>query len=241
MFFSKHPSEALNELELHKAALIYHKKKHTLPPMQQVQQVPPQPPPESTPQEADVSSNLSISIGNIFQDQTNCLPVMYLSEHHLDRLRKMRAQRLNEVSTPTTEKERSRENTRLESNKRVGKSEPVVEAQPLTVDIVTHKTPLPFLNDRKFLRKNLQNPVSSISPNTSSIKTSNEEIEEKVRAHVKSVNEVSTEIDPTLPATINDSNWPLLPPRNAFPVGSTRLSGATLFDCSDDETRRRRK
>ncbi|KAK6606058.1 hypothetical protein H4I96_04520 [Botrytis cinerea] len=83
MLFSKRLSKTPDQLELHKAALLYHKQKHAFRPMQQVQKSPIHLPEESIRQKVGVSSDSPISIGNVFQDGMSSLPVMHLPEHHL--------------------------------------------------------------------------------------------------------------------------------------------------------------
>ncbi|CCD46169.1 hypothetical protein BcDW1_3394 [Botrytis cinerea BcDW1] len=102
MLFSKRLSKTPDQLELHKAALLYHKQKHAFRPMQQVQKSPIHLPEESIRQKVSVSSDSPISIGNVFQDGMSSLPVMHLPEHHLVRLRKSRTQKSDDVSHKTS-------------------------------------------------------------------------------------------------------------------------------------------
>ncbi|KAK6609869.1 hypothetical protein QC760_004672 [Botrytis cinerea] len=74
MLFSKRLSKTPDQLELHKAALLYHKQKHAFRPMQQVQKSPIHLPEESIRQKVGVSSDSPISIGNVFQDGMSSLP-----------------------------------------------------------------------------------------------------------------------------------------------------------------------
>ncbi|KAF7931538.1 uncharacterized protein EAE98_004274 [Botrytis deweyae] len=232
MLFSKHPSKAPDQLELHKAALLYHKQKHTLPPMQQIQKPPVHSPEESIQQNVGVSPNTQISIGNIFQDGIPSLPVMYLPEHHLVRLRELRTQRAHTILSSTVERQQVGESQRVETSGNVEKRKLVQENQLLKTNIVTHKTSVHISNlfRAHFLKPNIRtfsNRLFSKPPKV--------EIEDKANTHIKEATEAATETKSVPPAPLNDSNWPLPAPENSSTCNlADRASAEQYHDFSEN-------
>ncbi|TGO58454.1 hypothetical protein BOTNAR_0181g00100 [Botryotinia narcissicola] len=209
MLFSKHPSKAPDQLELHKAALLYHKQKHTLPPMQQVQKPPVHSPEESIQQIVGASTDSQISIGNVFQDGIASLPVMYLPEHHLIRLLALKMQRADNSSSPIVERKQVEQAKRVMRSEGVEKRKLVQNLLPKT-DIATYKKPMHISN---LFRAHFHKPNIRTASDRLFSKSPKAEIEEKVNTHI----EEGTKTNSIPPAPLNDSEWPLLPPE----TGST--------------------
>ncbi|TGO38963.1 hypothetical protein BHYA_0063g00100 [Botrytis hyacinthi] len=219
MLFSKHLSKAPDQLELHKAALLYHKQKHTLPPMQQVQKPPVHSPGESIQQTVGASTDSQISIGNVFQDGIPSLPVMYLPEHHLVQLRALKMQRIDNSSSPIVQRKQ------VEQTKRVKKSEDVEKRKLVQGDllpktnIATHKTSMHISN---LFRAHFHKPNIRTAFNRLFSKPPKAEIEEKANTHIEEANKTNS----IPPAPLDDSNWPLLPPETAFTCNLALRPGA---------------
>ncbi|KAF7944839.1 uncharacterized protein EAE97_005472 [Botrytis byssoidea] len=207
MLFSKHPSKAPDQLELHKAALLYHKQKHTLPPMQQVQKSPVYSPEESIQQIVGASTDSQISIGNVFQDGLPSLPVMYLPEHHLVRLRALKIQRVDNSSSPIVERKQVKQAKRVKRSEDVEKRKRVQNLLPKT-DIATHKKPMHISN---LFRAHFHKPNIRTASNRLFSKSPKAKIEEKTNTHIEEANKANS----IPPAPLNDFNWPLLPPETA--------------------------
>ncbi|CAD6453977.1 35bcc414-3fa7-4064-91c4-7443bd8fd83d-CDS [Sclerotinia trifoliorum] len=165
MLLFHHRSKAPGELASHKAALEYHKKKHSLPPMQQSQRIPAQ-------KISDISS-APLCRGNVFQDGMMSLPVMQLSEHHLSRLQKLRAQRPKDSSSPSGGKRLRKVDKRVEAKEKMEKrkkmekmkqSGSIGEDQPRTTDIITQPISISFHKIRKASQKGFRNTFPSLPP-----------------------------------------------------------------------------
>ncbi|THV51628.1 hypothetical protein BGAL_0104g00120 [Botrytis galanthina] len=223
MLFSKHPSKVPDQLELHKAALLYHKQKHTLPPMQQVQKPPVHSPEESIQQNVGVSPNPQISIGNVFQDGIPSLPVMYLPEHHLVRLRALKGQRVDNISSPIVERKQFEQTKRVKKSEDFEKRELAQEDPLPKTDIATHKKPMHI---SKIFRPHVHKLNIRIFSNVLFSKPPKAEHEEKANTHIKEATEEATKTKSTPPASLNDSNWPLLPPETSFTCNLALRPGA---------------
>ncbi|KAF7872614.1 hypothetical protein EAF04_003532 [Stromatinia cepivora] len=243
MPFSNHPPKAPEELALHKAALIYHRQKHSLPPMQQVQRTPVHPPNEMAQRMVGISTPHLISIGNIFQDGIASLPVMYLSEHHLARLQELRAQRPKDFSYLIVEKRSGEENERVEASEKMEKDGSLEEDQSPTTHIITPTRSVPFLNIRKVSQTKLQKVATYTSSKKlfkkSSEKSSANEVKEKVEEevdnHVKTAAVIAPSFKPDPLTITNDPNWPLRSPRILSPRITIRRSCAEcIYDRSEN-------
>ncbi|TEY59580.1 hypothetical protein BOTCAL_0191g00040 [Botryotinia calthae] len=227
MFFSKHLSKTPDQLELHKAALLYHKQKHTLSPMQQVQKSPIHPPGESIQHKVGASSDSPISIGNVFQDGISSLPVVYLPKHHLVRLRKSRTQKFDNVPCPTVEGPQAEETNGVERSENAVRRNFVQEDQLLKTDVITHKTSTHINN---LFRPHFPIPNIRIFSNRRSEEPPKTKIEEKANTHIKEAAEAATktaiEGEPTPPILNHDSNWPLSPPENVSTCNLARGASA---------------
>ncbi|TGO07001.1 hypothetical protein BTUL_0353g00020 [Botrytis tulipae] len=218
MLFSKNFSKAPDQLELHKAALLYHKQKHTLPPMQQVQKPPVYSPEESIQQRVGASTDSQISIGNVFQDGIPSLPVMYLPEHHLVRLRALKMQRVDNSSSPIVERKQAEQTKRVKRSEDVEKRKLVQKLLPKT-DIATHKKPMHISN---LFRAHFHKPNIRTSSNRLFSKSPKAEIEEKANTHIKE----GTKTNSIPLAPLNDSDWPLLPTETASTCNLALRPGA---------------
>ncbi|TGO58985.1 hypothetical protein BCON_0049g00390 [Botryotinia convoluta] len=232
MLFSKYLSKAPDQLELHKAALLYHKQKHTLPPMQQLQKPPVHSPEESIQQRVGTSTDSQISIGNVFQDGIPRLPVMYLPEYHLVRLQELKMQRVDNISSPIVERKQAEEPKRVKKSEDVEKRKLVQEDQLPKTDIVTHKTPMHISN---LFRAHFHKSNIRTASNRLFEKPPKAEIEEKANTHIKEAIEAATETNPTPPAPLNDSNWPLPAPKNSSTCNLAHQTRAEqIHDCSEN-------
>ncbi|KAF7956564.1 hypothetical protein EAE96_003898 [Botrytis aclada] len=232
MLFSKLSSKAPDQLELHRAALLYHKQKHTLPPMQQIQKCPINPPDESIQQTLGASTDPQISIGNVFQDGISSLPVVYLPEHHLVRLRELKKQRLDSMSSPTVERQEVEEPKRFKTSGDLGKKKLVQEDQLLKTNSIAHKTPIHI---RKLLRTYLLKPINCTIFNKLSEKPPKAKIEVESNTHTKEATEAATETNLTRPVSTYNSNWPILPPENSSTCNLALRPGAEQNgDCSEN-------
>ncbi|KAF7900285.1 uncharacterized protein EAF01_007587 [Botrytis porri] len=232
MLFSKHPSGAPDQLELHKAALLYHKQKHTLPPMQQVQKPPVHSPEESIQQQVGVSTDTQVSIGNVFQDGISSLPVMYLPDHHLARLRELKMQRLDNFSPPIVERQDTEETTRVQRIENVVKRNSVQEYQPLKTYIIAQRTSMKISN---LFRAHFHKPNIRTFSNQLSEKPPKAEIEEKAIIHIKEATKGATETKPRPPVPTHDSNSPLPAPKNSSTLNlAPRASAEQSHDYSEN-------
>ncbi|APA05476.1 hypothetical protein sscle_01g002460 [Sclerotinia sclerotiorum 1980 UF-70] len=172
MVFFQHRSKARRELASNEAALDYYRKKHSLPPMQQPQRIQLHP---LTPRAQEVvdTSSAPISIGNVFQEGITSLPVICLSEPHVLRLQKLKAQRPKDSSSPNGEKRLRKENKRTEAKgkmekikkkEKMNKSTSIEEDQPRTIDIITQPTSISSLKIRKASQTKLQKYINFTSP-----------------------------------------------------------------------------
>ncbi|TGO25891.1 hypothetical protein BPAE_0070g00110 [Botrytis paeoniae] len=232
MLFSKHLSKAPDQLELHKAALLYHKQKHNLPPMQQVQKPPVYSPEESIQQNVGVSPNPQISIGNVFQDGIPSLPVMYLPEHHLVRLRELKMQRVDNKSSPLVESQQAEETKQVKRSEIVGKRKSFQEDQLPKIDIVKHKTPI---HTHQLLRTHFSRSINCTLFNKLPEKPPKAKIEEKAITYIKEATEAATETNSTPPVPTHDPNWPLPPPESSSTCNLALRPGAEQnHDCSEN-------
>ncbi|KAJ8071663.1 hypothetical protein OCU04_001982 [Sclerotinia nivalis] len=250
MLFSKHPSKAPEEFALHKAALIYHQQKHSLPPMQRVQRTPVHSPNKIAQRMVGISTPHPITLGKKFQDGITSLPVIYLSEHHLVRLQELRAQRLKDFSFPTVERRPGNQNEGIEVSEKMEKNGSLEEDQSPTTNIITPTRSVPLLNIRKVSQTNLQKfatytfskKLFKKSSNISPANEVKEKVEEEVDNHVKTAAETAPPFKPDTTTIRNDPNWPLRPPRIPPPRISIRRPCAEhIHDRSENNVAVKRK
>ncbi|KAB8303274.1 hypothetical protein EYC80_004716 [Monilinia laxa] len=178
---SNPPPKALQQLERHKAALIYHQQRPISPPTPQVQQTSSEPLEEPRGRQKHISADLPLSMGNMFQDGITKLPVMYLPEHHLLQIQKLRAKRLKNLQSPVSKKQDVNENGRIEGQKRGGENEPS-KIGTLCKNLV------PFSNTSRLLQKKLY----GLFTHNSSNKLSRETNERRRREQVMKNTQVKT-------------------------------------------------
>ncbi|KAF5874612.1 uncharacterized protein Bfra_004624 [Botrytis fragariae] len=227
--FLQTPLETPDQLELHKAALLYHKQKHTLPPMQQVQKSPVHSPEESIQQKVGVSLDSQISIGNVFQDGIPSLPVMHLPEHHLVRLRELKIQIVDNISSPTVERQEVEETKRFKTSGDVEENRLAQEEQlPNKTDDIAHKTPMHISN---LFRTHFHRTKNCTFSSILSEKSRRAEIEDKTNIRFKE----ATETNSTHPVPTHDPNWPLPPPESSSTCNmANRASAEQNYNSSEN-------
>lgn len=138
MHLYKRPSGASRHLKLHEAALIRHQQKSISSPTEHSQR------------SSDLSSCRRLSFGNIFQEGSADVPVVYLSEHHFNRLQELREERLSKATVITTMR-----NPIEESG--VGNEEPIRDRKLCRIKISLPRTSISFPQARKSIQKHFQN------------------------------------------------------------------------------------